>query len=195
MSRPTRSRLLAALCAALLASPTWAVEATLMGAEITRDEPGERPGLFLASHYEFDLPGPLVDVLHRGIALYFNHEFLLERSRWYWVDKEVIDDRFVVRLSFDPLTRRYRVAYNGISLNFDSLEQAMPFVKNIRRWRVGPSSVLSADGDYTARVRFLLDATKLPKPMQVTSGDSDEWTVESSWSELPVTSDLFDAGE
>ncbi|MFR6359541.1 MAG: DUF4390 domain-containing protein [Sutterella wadsworthensis] len=38
---------------------------------------GERSGLFLSSSFEFDLPQALSEALHRGIALYFVHEFRL----------------------------------------------------------------------------------------------------------------------
>ena len=75
------------LATALLPATAQAVEATLLAVEITRDEPGERPGLFVADHYEFDLPQPLIDALHRGISLYFTHEFSLVQTRWYWFDK------------------------------------------------------------------------------------------------------------
>ena len=58
-----------------------------MRAALTLDEPGERSGLFLSSSFEFDLPQALSEALHRGIALYFVHEFRLYKERWYWIDK------------------------------------------------------------------------------------------------------------
>ena len=201
MTRPhTRCFRRTALAILILGTAAWstcvlAVQATFMGAEITRDEPGERPGLFVAAHYEFDLPAPLLDVLHRGIALYFAHEFRLTSSRWYWRDKTVADETFLVRLSFDPLTRRYRVGYSGLSLNFDSLEQALPLVKNIRRWRVAPSDTIGDSRSFTAQVRFHLDTTKLPKPMQVTTDDSIEWSVESDWTTLRIDPSVTNDGE
>ena len=55
------------------------------GRKITIDEPGEPPGLFVEAHYEFDLPTPLINAMHRGIALYFAYSFELTKSRWYWL--------------------------------------------------------------------------------------------------------------
>lgn len=131
--------LLAALGASSMTAPeARAADATFMRAALTLDEPGERSGLFLSSSFEFDLPQALSEALHRGIALYFVHEFRLYKERWYWIDKATIRCRFMIRLAFDPLTRRYRLSYNGLSLSFDTLEQALPYIKNIRRWRVGP---------------------------------------------------------
>ncbi len=167
-----------------------AVEATLMKAELSLDEPGERPGLFVASSFEFDLPHALSEALHRGIALYFVHEFRLSKERWYWFDKTKIESRFMIRLAFDPLTRRYRLSYNGLSHSFDTLEQALPYIKSIRRWRVAPSDVIRNTDDYVAEIRFHLDATKLPKPMQVVNAGSSDWNISSDWELVAITSDV-----
>ena len=170
----------------LVSAAALAAEATLMRAQLTRDEPGERPGLFLAASYEFDLPQPLREALQRGIALYFRHDFQLRQERWYWLDRTLEERHFFVRLSYDPLTQRYRVSYGGLSQNFDTYEQALPLVKNIRRWRVGPSDIIRDPNDYTAEVRFSLDASKLPKPMQVTTAGADEWTLTSEWTPIEI---------
>ena len=80
--------LLAALGASSMTAPeARAADATFMRAALTLDEPGERSGLFLSSSFEFDLPQALSEALHRGIALYFVHEFRLYKERWYWIDK------------------------------------------------------------------------------------------------------------
>ena len=178
--------LAAAAAGTLLVSAAYAAEATLMRAQLTRDEPGESPGLFLAASYEFDLPQPLREALQRGIALYFRHDFQLRQERWYWLDRTLEERHFFVRLSYDPLTLRYRVSYGGLSQNFDTYEQALPLVKNIRRWRVGPSDIIRDPNDYTAEVRFSLDASKLPKPMQVTTAGADEWTLTSEWTPIEI---------
>lgn len=178
------------LSAALLASgPASAAKAELMSAALTLDEPGERPGLFIEAHYEFDLPMPLIDAMHRGIALYFKYEFGLSRERWYWLNKDVAESTFNIRLAFNPLTRRYAVSYSGISLNFDTLDEALPYIKNIRRWRVAASDA-AAGSNYQAEIRFSLDTGKLPKPMQVTNHDSGDWTVESSWEPVAIPEDV-----
>ena len=163
------------LCAAMLAAAgsAEAARAELMSAALTVDEPGERPGLFIEAHYEFDLPMPLVDAMHRGIALYFTYQFELSKDRWYWFDKNIAESDFNIRLAFNPLTRRYAVSY----------------IKNIRRWRVA-SPRDTADSGLTACIRFYLDAGKLPKPMQVTNHDSGDWTVESDWTPIALPKDL-----
>lgn len=185
--RALRFHLLTLLSVAMFfaSGVAFAQRAELMDVRLTLDEPGERPGLFVEAHYEFDIPAPLIDALHRGIALYFTYEFDISRKRWYWVDKDVAKSTFNIRLAFNPLTRRYAVSYSGISLNFDTLEETLPYVKNIRRWWVATSEVASKK-DITVAVRFFLDTGKLPKPMQVVNHNSEEWTIESDWSPIAI---------
>ena len=179
------------LTCALAADVAWCARAELMGAKITIDEPGEPPGLFVEAHYEFDLPTPLINAMHRGIALYFAYSFELTKSRWYWLDKEVASSTFTIRLAFNPLTRRYAVSYSGYSLNFDSLEEALPYIKNIRRWRVAGAG--DAKPGTTAELRVGLDGGKLPKPMQVTNQDTDDWNVVSDPAEIPIPTTVMSA--
>ena len=88
---PLNLALLAALGASSITAPyARSSDATFMRAALTLDEPGERSGLFLSSSFEFDLPQALSEALHRGIALYFVHEFRLYKERWYWIDKATI---------------------------------------------------------------------------------------------------------
>lgn len=182
----------AVLAAVALVQAACGAEATLMSAQMTRDEPGERPGIFIAAHYEFDLPQPLLDALHRGIPLYFAHEFSLVKERWYWFDKETDDAKFIIRLAFNPLTRRYGVSYSGLSLGFDSIEQALPLIKSIRRWRVAPSNAIPSQDGYEAQLRFYLDTSKLPKPMQVTNEGNEDWTIDSGWQHIVIPPEVVD---
>lgn len=171
-------------CASI--SPAWAVRATLMSAKLTLDEPGESPGLFLSIAYEFELPEPLKEALHRGIPLYFRYDFFLRKERWYWFNKEKATKSHYLRFSFDPLTQRYRVSSNGLHQTFDTFEEALPFIKKLYRWRVAPPITLH--DNYVAKVSFQLDTSKLPKPMQVTSGDDEEWRVRSERNIIQIPS-------
>lgn len=182
--------ILAAAAAWCLTSSAWAVEANLLSYSITRDEPGERSGVFVEAHYEFDFPQALLDALHRGIPLYFRYDFSISKKRWYWLDRPVAESTFSIRLSFNPLTRRYRVSYNGLSLNFDSLEQATPFIKNIRRWWVAPNNVVGDPTNYTAELTFGLDTSQLPKPMQVANTDDNDWTIQSRTENIDLDAKL-----
>ena len=166
-------------------SNAYASDATLMQAELTLDEPGQKPGVFVSASYEFDLPHTLHEALHRGIPLYFAHEFQLSRERWYWIDKTIVEEKFIIRLAFNPLTQRYRLSYNGFSQDYDSLEQVLPYIKSVRRWRVADIENIQHDGVQVA-IRFYLDTTKLPKAMQVTNSSLSDWTIQSGWHDIPI---------
>lgn len=77
----------------------------------------------------------------------------------------------------------------------DTLEQALPYIKNIRRWRVGPSNAVRNAEDYAAELRFYLDTDKLPKPMQVVNTGSSDWTLTSDWIELPIPAEVIAPAE
>ena len=62
----------------------------------------------------------------------------------------------------------------------------------MRRWRVAPSGAVTNDEDFEAEIRFFLDTNKLPKPMQVTTNDSIDWTVESEWVPVQIPSDVIE---
>ncbi len=177
--------LLTILCS-LGISLAHAETATLMHGSLSLSEPGESPGLFANTSYEFDIPDELQKALRRGIALYFVHEIRVNKNRWYWLDRKVLDSKTILRLSFNPITRRYRVVTNGLSFEYDSLNQALPFIKNLHHWRISDYNPIGNPQKYTVESRFYLDNTKLPKPMQVTSTSSDDWSISSDWSELPI---------
>ena len=181
---------LAYFLVATASSTALAAEATLMQAELTLDEPAQKPGLFLSASFEFDLPHTLYEALHRGIPLYFVHEFRVTKDRWYWIDKDIVDEKYIVRLAFNPITQRYRLSYSGFSQDYDTLEQVIPYLKTVRRWRVAKADILSSP-NYTAEVRFYLDTTKLPKAMQVTNANLGDWTISSDWESLRLPAELL----
>ena len=111
-----------------------ASEVAIMSANLAKARDGNPPGLYLDLSIEFDLPRSVHDALTRGIPLYFVTEFVLERQRWYWVDKPVVESTLVSRLSYSPLTRQYRLSRGGLSQSFDSLKDALDVLKNVHQW-------------------------------------------------------------
>ncbi len=164
------------------------VEAHLMTASLKPRAADDPPGFFLTAAWEFDLSRALVDCLRRGIPLYFLYEFEVKRRRWYWANKTIAEAHLIERLSFSPLTRTYRVSRGGLTQTFESLDAALPIVKDIVEWRVADLATLYEydPEDLDARVRMRLDLTKLPKPLQVSIGGNSDWNLESDWESVPV---------
>jgi hypothetical protein len=143
-------------------------------------------GLVLDATFEFELPQALEEAIQKGIALYFNIEFELYRKRWYWLDRRIASNTLVYRLSYSPLTRKYRLARGGLSQSFESLDEALSLLKTVRGWKVADPGILAAREDHEAQVRMRLDVSQLPKPFQVNAITSREWSLASDWREVQL---------
>jgi hypothetical protein len=82
-------------------------------------------GWSLDARFDFDLNNSLEDAVNKGVPLYFTTDFNLSRPRWYWFDEEPVNVSQSIRLSFQPLTREYRVSTGGLQLGFATLAEAL----------------------------------------------------------------------
>ena len=156
--------LAAALTAAAWPTASRAVEAGIFytSGNLTKEAPGETPGLYLNANFALHLPTQAEESLKRGVALYFVTEFELTKKRWYWTDKEVASASTTKRLTYSLLTRKYHLGGNGLSLSFSSLQDALSTLAAIRHWNVaGPRTISGSFQDYSARLRFRLDRGRL----------------------------------
>lgn len=181
------------LCAAAAAAPfaAWpfaSAYAAGSGIELMQAQVQKRSdGVYLSASWEFDLAITLIESLRRGIALYFVCEARLQKKRWYWLDKDLAEAELVQRISFSPLARNYRLSFGGLSRTFDSLEQVLPLVRQIHDWRIADVSAVEDADDIEAEVRMRLDASRLPKPLQVTIGGNSDWDLDSDWISVRIT--------
>jgi len=151
-------------------------------------------GFDLAASFDFDLPSAVEDALNKGISLYFAVDFQLTRPRWYWFDDKAVNVTRMVRLSFQPLTRQYRVSTGGLQLSFGRLKNALQFIQQVRGWRVFERNAVQTGQTYQAEVRMRLDLSQLPKPFQINAVNTKDWQLSSEWrrfhytvpNELPV---------
>lgn len=143
--------------------------------------------LALSAQVQFELPTAVEDVLAKGIPVTFTAEAEIYRERWYWFDKRLFFAQRSYRLSFQPLSRRWRVTATapsgaggaGLSLNqnFESLPEALGHIKRISRWRVADASALDTSLRYRVEFRYRLDVTQLALPMQVGTLGQSDWNV------------------
>ena len=130
--------------------------------------------------------------LSRGVPLYFISEFTLIRPRWYWFNEVVGQSEQTIKLSYDSLTRQYRITRGSLFQNFSSLEDALrivghqsatPIDASLLRQDEGYMAVLlpKKTGDYIASARMRLDVTQLPKPLQVNALATKDWALDSDW--------------
>ncbi len=145
-------------------------------------------GVYLSTSLEFDLPELAEDALRKGIPMFFVMEAQVLRDRWYWSDREVAEATRYLRLSYQPLTRRWRLntsstpfANTGLGVvlgqNFDDLEDALSAMQRISRWKIAESSAIDADAGHTIQFRFRLDMSQLPRPFQIGAVGRSGWNL------------------
>ncbi|CAM2139393.1 DUF4390 domain-containing protein [Pararobbsia alpina] len=145
-------------------------------------------GWSLDARFSFDLNSSLEDAVNKGIPLYFTTEFVLTRGRWYWFDEETVRTQQSIRLSFQPLTREYRVSTgSGLQLAFPSLKDALAVVQHVTSWHVIDRNEVSNDTIYQASVRMQLDVALMPKPFQIDAVNNRDWNLASDWKRFSFT--------
>jgi Domain of unknown function (DUF4390) len=161
------------------------------GVEVTQlqlDRSGD--AVLLSASVPFELPQAVEEALLKGVPVIFVAEADVYRERWYWTNKRVVSAQRHMRLAFQPLTRRWRLniaagvftAGLGVALtqSFDTLPSALAAVQRISRWKIADASELEPGQRHVVDFRFRLDASQLPRPLQIgTLGDSD-WSLSAS---------------
>ncbi len=145
-------------------------------------------GYAVSADFSFEFNSRLEEAVTRGVVLNFLVEFELNRNRWYWLDDKVVAKSQTIRLSYNALTRQYRLSSGALHQNFASLEEALRILARLRHWTVLDKSVTLRPGDtYQAALRLRLDPSQLPKPFQLTALASREWNLSSDWLLWPFT--------
>lgn len=185
---PERARglLCAALAAGWLALAGWAQAA---GVEL-RDFnfASADDGYELSVNAEFELPPALENLLERGVTLTFRAEIEIQRPRWWWFNERVTRRVQNFRLSYQTLTRQYRVTSGELQSSFPTLREALRKIARLRLGTVAERRDLKPGAQYEASFRFYHDVSQLPKPLQVTAFASSEWELSApprDWTFVP----------
>ena len=137
----------------------------------------EDDAVLLSYVANFELPPSVEDALHRGVPLHFEARAELLQSRWYWRDKRVANATLSWRLSYQPLTRTYRVGTGGLNQNFDTLAEALDSMRRRSRWKIADAAQLEDDGNHYVEFAFRLNTNMLPRPMQIGIGGETAWSL------------------
>ena len=141
----------------------------------------------LNATFQIELSPGLEDAVQKGVVLYFQTEFELTRSRWYWFEEKPAFTQRQTRLSYQPLTQQYRISSEGFTFSAKTIFEALQAVGTIGGWRVIDNNQLDASKSYTGALRMTLDLSKLPKPFQVNALNNREWNVSSDWLRFPFS--------
>lgn len=188
-----RKSILAALC--LLSSVLCPLTATAEGISVNKAEMRlSEDGYQLVASYNINLTFVAQQALERGIPLYFVSEFSLIRPRWYWFEKEMFQGEQTVKLSYNVLTRQYRISRGALFQNFASFDDAknmlarqssaaipVALIKQDDGYIAGLIRAVKTETSYIAAVRLRLDTDQLPKLLQVNALTGNDWTLNSNW--------------
>lgn len=146
------------------------------------------PGLYLNAQLHFTLPLPVEDALYKGIPMYFVLDAQVARERWYWTDRQVAQAARYLRLSYQPLTRRWRLSTaaeplerSGLGVvlgqNFDALGEALEAMQRVARWKIAEPGTVTPGMAYSVRLAFRLDTSQLARPFQIGTLGSNSWSL------------------
>ncbi|MES2299503.1 MAG: DUF4390 domain-containing protein [Pseudomonadota bacterium] len=140
-------------------------------------------GYRLSARFAFELNHGLEDALLHGTYLYFTTEIELTRPRWYWFPDKAVSRRQTVGISYNAITRQYRVSQIGaehsVQQSFSSLEDALFLIRRPNRWLIAPKGALEAGKQYEVSLRMVLDREYLSKPIQVNAFNNADWRLSS----------------
>lgn len=174
--REARAWLLVSWLALLLGLAAF--EAGAEGFELARlDLQRSEEGLLLNYDVQVELPQAVADALQKGVPLYFVARADVRRPRWYWRDARVARATRHWRLSWQPLTRRYRVNFGSVSDNYDSLSDALGAIERGTRWKLADAKRLGADDEHYVEFSFRLDTSQLPRPLQIGFEGEADWEL------------------
>ncbi|AVP58955.1 DUF4390 domain-containing protein [Pulveribacter suum] len=145
-------------------------------------------GLLLSAAWRLDLPSLVETALYQGIAMHFVAEAQVLRPRWYWSDRMVARATRYLRLSYQPLTRRWRLVQAssaqdltglGMALgqSFDELPEALAAMQRLARWKIAEADELDDERMYEVSFQFRLDTSQLPRPLQFGTLGKPGWAV------------------
>jgi hypothetical protein len=137
-------------------------------------------GYQLSASYDINLTFAAQQALGRGVPLYFVGEFLLTRPRWYWFDEKIFQGEQTVKLSYNALTRQYRLSRGTLFQNFANFEDALNVLARQSSSAI-PQSLVKDSSNYVVAARLRLDVTQLPLPLQVNALTGKDWALDSDW--------------
>lgn len=144
-------------------------------------------GYALSADFAIDLGPRVEDSVARGIPLYFNLELNVSRSRTWWFDEHILDRTLTYRLSFNALTRQYRLSTGGLARSFDTLADALRAMGRIAALPIADRGTFRSGEKYHAKIRLSLDRSQLPKPFQIDAIASRDWQVDAAVLQWDVT--------
>ncbi len=139
-----------------------------------------KQGYTMNSDFELKLNHTLEEALERGVVLFFVIESRIWRPRWWWFSETIANAEETRKLSYNSLTRQYRISSGEGYQNFTALDDAEAALAQLRDQILFAPNALSKESAYRASVRMWLDVTQLPKPFQLKAVTAADWKLDSN---------------
>ena len=178
--RVASSRFLVVALAVLLA--LMPLSARSAEAQVVRIDPLISEGeLTMDVDFSLDLSRAMLDAVERGVSLSFAVDLVITSPRWWWRDRVVVESTLTRRLSYNTLTRQWRVATGDLYLPVGSIDEAVGVLRQVRGWPVAPVDRFESGARYDGRIRLRLDSSQLARPLQVDALNRGAWSLASPW--------------
>jgi hypothetical protein len=185
MSGLRASSVAAARCLALALALVLALmplSAQSAEAQVVRIDPLIADGeLTMDIDFDLDLTRSMLDAAERGVSLSFAVDLMITAPRWWWRDRVVVESTLIRRLSYNTLTRQWRVSAGDLYLPVGSIEEAVGVLRQVRGWHVAPVDRFEPNARYDGRIRLRLDSSQLARPLQVDALNRGAWSLASPW--------------
>jgi hypothetical protein len=180
-----RDSLSALIACALFWSVLAGAHAQSSGVEIAQLETHRNgDAVELSANLRFDLSTTMQDALYKGVPLIFIMEVDIYRERWYWLDRRVGSAQRQYRLTYHPLTRRWRMTAGGgdvaFAQTFDTLADVLAVVRRVSSWRIADATDIETSSNQRLEFRFRLDTTQLPRPLQIGALGQSDWALSAA---------------
>ena len=149
-------------------------------------------GVFLSAVARFELPPVVEDALLKGIPMFFVVEADIYRYRWYWTDVQAASAARTMRLAYQPLTGRWRVnivsgliaSSSGLratlNQNYETMAEALSAIQRLSHWKIAEASEIEFGKQHFVEFRFRLDASQLPRLLQIGTLGQSDWNLSVS---------------
>jgi len=137
---------------------------------------------------ESHIPKYISIAIDKGFPVPFMFEVEIRARKRYWLDERMVSLKQRYLLHYQPMLDSYVVfdVNNSERRYFDDQRMAVHFMEVVYNYPMLDIKNLASDREYYARVRYGIDADKLPLPLQSSWPWDDDWDLKSDWYEWQV---------
>lgn len=136
--------------------------------------------VYLSTDISVQLSGLARSALESGVALEFDIEIEVWRQLSFWPDEVVRRYQISHRLSYQELTRSYRLERleSGERASFSNLQDALHALASLRDLVLLPESALKRGRKHYGSMAVSLDIDALPSPLRTQAYFSRAWELQ-----------------